>query len=74
MTDANLTGANITGANLTNAILTGADLTDADLASADLTGAVGMDSATLTGITWTNTICPDSTNSNDNGNTCVGHL
>jgi hypothetical protein len=30
--------------------------------------------ATLTGITWAQTTCPDGTNSNTNGYTCIGHL
>jgi hypothetical protein len=25
------------------------------------------------GVIWNNTTCPDGTNSNNNGNTCVGH-
>jgi hypothetical protein len=38
-------------------------LLDADLTNADLTG-----------VTWSHTFCPDHTNSDDNGGTCVGHL
>ena len=30
--------------------------------------------ATLTGVHWSNTTCPDGTNSDNDGNTCVGHL
>lgn len=30
--------------------------------------------AILTGALWSNTICPDNTNSDNNGNTCIGHL
>ena len=51
------------GANLTNANFTCARLDDATLAGAIVTGA-----------TWNDTTCPDGTNSNDHGNTCVGHL
>ena len=36
----------------------GADLSDAD----------------LTNVVWYYTTCPDGTNSNDNGNTCVNNL
>ena len=57
LTGANLTGANLTGANLNKADLTGADLTGANLTGADLTNAK------LDGVTWSNTTCPDGTNS-----------
>lgn len=48
--------------------LTNASFTDTTLLAVDLT------SANLAGVTWTNVVCPDGTNSNDNGNTCLGHL
>ncbi|HEX8389966.1 MAG TPA: pentapeptide repeat-containing protein [Candidatus Saccharimonadales bacterium] len=35
---------------------------------------VDMTSTQLTGTTWKNTICPDGTNSDNNGATCLGHL
>ena len=64
-----LIGANLSGAVLVNANLGGADVTRADLSGADLTGAV------LTGgVVWSNTTCPDDTNSDANGGTCCGHL
>lgn len=56
------------GADLTNADLRGSDLSDADLTGATLTGAK------LAGVVWSNTICPDGTNSDGHGNTCLGHL
>jgi len=65
---ANLSGANLSGANLSNANLTGANLTGATLTGAITTGAI------FKSATWSNTICPDGTNSNSHGNTCVGHL
>lgn len=36
--------------------------------------ATGLNTSVLTGVIWNNTFCPDSTNSDNNGNTCVGHL
>lgn len=74
-----LQGADLRGASLRNADLTGADLTDADLLDADLRGA------TVEDVTWSNTRCPDGTNSDsrarpgtDGGEalagTCAGHL
>ena len=81
--DANLTGANLTRANLARVDLTranlaganatGANLSGAFLGGADLTGAI-LNRATLTGAVWTNTTCPDGTNSNNDGGTCLGHL
>jgi uncharacterized protein YjbI with pentapeptide repeats len=83
--EADLTNANLSGANLTGVTFTDygwelgpADLTNTDLTNANLTDAnlvdVNLASAILTGVTWSNTICPDGTNSNNNGNTCSGHL
>jgi uncharacterized protein YjbI with pentapeptide repeats len=46
----------------------GADLTDADLEGIDLSDA------DLAEVNWANTICPDGSNSDDNGDTCCGHL
>jgi uncharacterized protein YjbI with pentapeptide repeats len=75
---ANLSGASLKGARLAHAHVAGADLTDADLTNANLTDArlIGahLAGATLTGIIWSHTTCPDGTNSNHDGNTCVGHL
>ena len=63
LTDANLYMADLTGADLSYAYLGGADLIGADLTGADLTS-----------VNWVGTTCPDGTNSNDNGNTCVNNL
>lgn len=80
MRNANLFSVNFTGANLTNVLLQGADLfganfTNANLTNANLYGARRANLATIwTGATFSNTICPDGTNSDNNGGTCVGHL
>jgi uncharacterized protein YjbI with pentapeptide repeats len=72
--DANLTGSNLTKANLSGANLSGANLTNANLTGANLKGA-NLHTATLTGVIWNNTTCPDGTNSSSNvGKTCVGHF
>ena len=39
----------------------------------DLTGA-NLTGVTLTDVTWIDTICPDGTNSDNNGNTCENNL
>ena len=63
----NLTASDLTGAKLTHSIISGANFTDAILAGADLSETTGI------GVIWSNTICPDETNSDDNGGTCTGH-
>ena len=63
-----MNGAYLGNADLSNADLSNAYLIDVDLEYANLTGA------DLTDIYWYNTICPDGTNSNDNGNTCENNL
>ena len=78
LTNAYLFGANLFGANLLGADLSGADLRNADLTNAyldyaNLTGA-DLTGADLTGVFWFSTTCPDGTNSDDNGNTCVNNL
>ena len=69
---ASLIGANLTGTDLEYANLTGANLTNANLTNAYLDAAT-MTNAVLTGVIWSNTTCPDETNSDSNGGTCVGH-
>ena len=80
-TDANLTNQKLSAANLTNANFStanfaSADLTNANLTGANLTGATNMGTAILTGVTWSNTTCPDGTVSNTNltsPESCIGH-
>ena len=78
ISNADLSSAVLGNADLTNAVLVEANLTDVKMTSADLTnanlyGAI-LTNAQLDGVTWFGTICPDGTNSNDNGNTCVNNL
>ena len=56
------------GRNLSDANLFDADLTHANLDGATLTGAH------LGGVRWGNTTCPDGTNSNADGGSCLHHL
>jgi hypothetical protein len=67
-----LVGSNLTGASLANAFLAAADVTGVDVTNADLTGAnfgyaTGTDS-----LVYSNTTCPDGSNSDANGGTCAG--
>lgn len=57
----NDTAANNT--NFTNASFDGVTFLGTNLSTANLAGT-----------TWSNVTCPDGTNSDNNGNTCIGHL
>lgn len=62
-TNANLQGVNFFGSNLSQVGFRHADLTGAHLQAASLFGAV-----------WSDTICPDGTNSDADGGSCVNHF
>jgi uncharacterized protein YjbI with pentapeptide repeats len=71
---ADLSDAYLAHARFVEASLRGAELDRADLSMADLTGA-DLDRATgLATVICSSTICPDGTNSDANGGTCLGHL
>jgi hypothetical protein len=70
---AGLTDADSASFDLAGVDLMAADLTDADLADADLYTA-NMTDAVLFGITWSNSECPDGTNSDNDGGTCAYSL
>lgn len=67
----NGTGLNFTGTNLENTALPWT-LAGANLTGVDLFHALGVPD--YTGVTWSNTTCPDGTNSNTDGGTCVNNL
>ena len=74
LSNANLNTADLSGANLSFANLSGANLNKADLTGANLTGAITT-GANFNMVTWSNTTCPDGTNSSaSTPETCVGHL
>ncbi len=68
----NFTGANLTGANLENMYTQGMNLSGANLTNADFQYAWGGGD-NVQGAIWNDTTCPDGTNSNNDGDTCVGH-
>jgi hypothetical protein len=87
LSGAYLIGADLRGASITWADLSGADLSGVNfspmpwvnykgvpsLFNANLTGT-DMTGVTLDGVIWDNTICPDGTNSDNNGGTCEDNL
>ena len=56
------------GMNFSNFNMSGADLSGSNLTSVNFTGA------NLQSVIWSNTICPDGSNSDNNGNTCENNL
>ena len=68
--DARFVGAHLIGANFDDADVINADFTSADLSFAQLDNTA----SSLSGINWTNAFCPDLTNANNHGQTCIGHL
>jgi probable HAF family extracellular repeat protein len=75
---ATLAGCDLKGVNLSGAYLKSADLRDSNLKNvnfsrANLAGA-RLNRANLKNVIWSNTICPDGTNSDSNGRTCTGHF
>jgi phospholipase C len=68
---ADLSGANLTGANLQGTNLMGANLMNANLRHAVLTGS-HLNGANLKGVIWSDTTCPDGSNTDVNGGSCTG--
>jgi hypothetical protein len=78
--NANLTGALLDGTYLYTVSFNGADLTDAglsgatlifvDFSGANLTGSDLVQADVLRFLTWSNTTCPDGSNSNNDGGSC----
>jgi phospholipase C len=69
----NLAGANLEGAELQGADLHGVNLLGADLANANLSGA-NLQGVNTNKVIWSNSTCPDGSNSSSDGGTCQGHL
>jgi phospholipase C len=69
----NLRGADLSGADLRNATLQGSNLQGANLTNANLQGAT-LQGSNTNKVTWSNTVCPDGSNSSSHGGTCQGAL
>ena len=70
---ANCSYADFTNASLSSSNAYMTNFNNANFTNADLSGMVTTQNDVI-GAIWNNTICPDASNSNDNGNTCEGHL
>lgn len=68
---ANLSRVNFTNANLSNSSLVNTNFSQANLENANLRNAQ-TDGTNWEGVTWKNTTCPNGSNSDQNGNTCIG--
>ena len=71
---ANFNHVNFSGANLSGSDLANASMLDDNFAGADLHLATSLKAASLAGSLWRDTTCPDGTNSNHDGGTCVHNL
>jgi uncharacterized protein YjbI with pentapeptide repeats len=83
--DSDLRSADLADAQLHRTVMNRVDAQGADFAGAtveemrfidtDLRGATGLESAVgIETVSWTATTCPDGTDSDANGGTCLGHL
>lgn len=76
--------ANLTNANFSNSQFHNSDFTQANLQGTNFlntqffrinfSDAKNMSTANVTGVIWNNVVCPDGSNSDSDGNTCVGHF
>ncbi|MCK9361083.1 pentapeptide repeat-containing protein [Patescibacteria group bacterium] len=72
--NANFTNAKLNGTGLQNIDMTGATFVNADLSNADLTGSTGLTTSSISGTVWDDSRCPDGSDSDVNGDTCLNHL
>jgi hypothetical protein len=74
LTGVDFAGANLEAGDFIQSNFLGANLAGANLSNASLFAATNVSTADTTDVTWSNTQCPDGTNSDNNGFTCVGHF
>ena len=67
--DMDLTGANLMGAHMAGIEWYFVNLTDANMTGAEFSAVWGF-----TSVIWSNTTCPDGTNSDNDGGTCINNL
>jgi uncharacterized protein YjbI with pentapeptide repeats len=69
-----LSGIDLRNTDLASASFVGTTLTGTSFFNATLYGATGLDGDNTSSVFWSNTTCPDGTNSDTDGGTCAGHL
>ena len=74
MAGADLSGADLAGAALDGVQFDGADLTGADFSGVTIGTAQSTWTTTFLGAVWSDTTCPDGTNSDADGGTCANDL
>jgi uncharacterized protein YjbI with pentapeptide repeats len=80
MRGANLSGATIDGSTFSAEKVNGGqttlypDMSDVIFTNANLSGSTFAPGTDFAGATWSNTTCPDGTNSDSDGGTCVNNL
>ena len=72
--DDDFSHADFSHANLYEARLARVNFTGANFTNANLSGVQNKGGLVFTGAIWANTTCPDGTNSNTDGGTCLGHI
>jgi hypothetical protein len=73
LSNSTFTGDTFTGATLTNTAMSNSNFKAADFTDANLTGA-SLTASNLATATWNSSVCPDGTDSNNDGGSCQGHL
>jgi uncharacterized protein YjbI with pentapeptide repeats len=73
-TDVDFAGADMSDAELSYDGFNMDNRTGVDFSDSDLTGAGFSDVSELADVIWNNTTCPDGTNSDNDGGTCVNNL
>lgn len=68
------TGANLTDTSMSGSGFDGDNFTNANLTSANMSGGFFNSADIFSGTTWSGTTCPDSTDSDNDGGTCVNNL
>ena len=74
LTNANFSNTDMSQVSMQNATIQNTNFSNVNFTNAFLQGSTGFSSANVNGATWSNTTCPDGTNSDNNGHTCVGHF
>jgi hypothetical protein len=73
-TNVDFSNRNFSGVNLFRANLQNVNFSNTHLSGLSMGEAANATTANFSGATWQYVTCPDATNSEDHGSTCIGHL